>query len=332
MSGLEAVQKNDSPKLAAEHEQPALPNLVDLHKDLAHVSKNKLVAVAENPIAMNAYLNHRDEEESQNSYFKNGVSFVTRLGRQAFGINDASSKFDQARKNGEQALMMSLAEDDHKQRHWEESAGNYSSLALKTGFLFTQGKVGLGGLVAVSATDAAKPADPFPRQAVDTILGSAKGIATFALFSKINEQSWNPVVKGWSFGVGERFIDNGLSSKYYFNKEGGITGESFKNGLVTTLHHSFGPEALGTDAAALGASALLIPINNYTGGAFFKNPFASKLVIAGVSGLVDGSHSELNHQQDHNKKPIDWLEVAKKGGEKSILDTITAIPGTRLWY
>lgn len=330
MSGLEAVQNNDSPKQVAE--PAALPNLVDLQKDMVQVNKSKLVAVVENPIVMNAYLQHRDEEDNQASYFHNGVSFVTRLGRKAFGIEDAASKFDQARKNGEQGLMMQLADADHKQRHWEESAGNYSSLALKTGFLFTHGKVGLGGLVAVSATDAAKPNDPFPRQAVDTILGSVKGIATFALFNKINEQTWNPVVKGWSFGVGERFLDNGLNSKYYFNKDGGITGDSFKTGALTVLQHSFGPESLATNAGALGASALLIPINNYTGGTFFKNPFAAKLVIAGVAGLTEGSHKELNHQQDHNKKPIDWLEVAKKGGERAILDTITAIPGTRLWY
>lgn len=335
MSGLDAAHARDKVKdQPNEKEQVGgLPNFLDLHKDMVQLNKSDLIStMAANPIAMNNYLAARDEEASKDSYFKTATTFLTRTGRKALGVADVSSEFEEARANGNQGIMITLYEADKNQRKFEENVGDYSSAALKTGFLFTSGKVGWGGIVAVSASDAARPSDNFGRQLTDTVLGAAKGLANRAIFMKINEQTWNPVVKGWTYGMSDRFLDNALNSKYYVNGEGKVDLDSFKEGALTALHHTIGVQALTTDAATIGISSLvLLPINRYTGGAYFNNPLAQKLTMAGVAGLTEGSLHELNRQQDR-LKPIDWLRVAQKGGERAVIDTLSAVPGTHLWY
>lgn len=338
MSGFEnrLSEKTQHEHDAADHEHK--PNLLDLHRE-AHESntqprltKSQLIGNFDNnPIALSTYLEHRDARQNRDTYFHAGAAALTRVGRKALGISDASSAFEEARAAGNQGIMITLQQADREQRAFEEKVGNYGSAALKTGFLFTSGKTGWIGLTAVSASDSARPSDSFGQQLVDTTLGAARGLATRALFMKINEQEWNPMIKGWTYGVGDRFIDNSLNSRYYLNADGKVDLNSFKEGALTALHHTIGAQALATDAATLAVSSLLIPINNYTGGAYFKNVLAQKLTIAGVSGLSEGSLRELNRQQDR-MKGIDWLRVAQKGGERAVLDTVSAVPGAHLWY
>lgn len=314
-------------------EKSNLPNLLDLQDRDLKLSKSTLMVAGEQDFAMpmNNYLIVREQQECNKSYLQTGITFITRMGRTALGMRDASSEFEKAKEDGNHGLMLQLRNEDRQQRRTEHKVGVLTGAGLKTAFLFSGGKVGFGGFAALTTADEAKPADPFPKQAVDAVLGATKGIATRYVFNKINEQSWNPVLKGWSFGMSERFIDSGLTSKNYLNEDGSIDGSSFGKGLLKTGNHVFGPQALMVDAGSLAVSSLLLPINSYTGGAYFRNALASKLTMAGVAGLTDGSLHELNKQQDRGKEQIDWLEVAKKGGERAVLDTIAAAPGSRLF-
>lgn len=335
MAGLENTQEKDKTQDGAGKNGP---NLLDLHppSQKLQLTKSNLLLTAGNQesaalvaMPLDTYLVMRQAQENNETYFQNATEFVTRVGRKLVGMDDASSKFEKALKNGDQAAMMALRGDDFEQRKSENKISNYSSAALKIGFLFAGPKIGLAGLTGVYVTDSAKPADQFSTQMTDAALGAAKGLATKFVFDKINAQSWNPILKGWSFGLSDQLIDTGLSRQTYL----GPTGElDLKAGGLKTLSSVFSPNALIADAGSLGVSyALLYPLNAYTGGAMFKNALAAKLSFAGVSGLTDGSLTELNKQQDLGQKPVDWLEVAKKGGERGALNVISALPGSRLF-
>lgn len=329
MPELDHVEKAAAGK---DESSAANTNLLDLHKDQeVKLSKSNLLMASEHTLAMplTTYIQKRDEQESKQTYFTAATTYLTRLGRRAVGARDASSEFDEARKSGNQAIMMSLYDEDRSQRKFEHYFGRYTSAALQTGFLFTGGKLGLAGLTTVATTDSAKPADPFPEQAIDATLGAARGIATRFVFNKINELDLNPVTKGWMFGVSDRFIDVGLNRRTYLDEKGGL---DLAAGAKKTFLSVAGPQALIADAGTAAVThAVLLPINAYTKGSYFANALASKLTMAGVSGLTNGSLRELNHQQWRGKEPIDWVEVAKKGVEKGAIDTISALPGSRLF-
>lgn len=272
------------------------------------------------------YLAQRESQDKDQTWYHVGVSKVTRFGRQLVGMEDASSKFDQALKAGDKTAMMSLRTADDQQRKFEDSATSYSSAMLKTGFLFAGGKVGFAGLVGVTTSDQTRPSDTFNKQLVDAALGAAKGIATQVAFETIRQQAWDPVLKGWTFGMSDRMLDQGLTSSTYENRDGKV---DIAHGLQKTLSTVFSPESLLVDGASVGASyALLYPLNSFTKGALFANPLAAKVAMAGVSGLTGGSLKELNYQQDIGRK-TDWMDIAKKGGEKSVLDMISALPNPR---
>ncbi|MBX9686984.1 MAG: hypothetical protein K2X27_09795 [Candidatus Obscuribacterales bacterium] len=311
-------------------------NLLDLLKDdknLPKLSQSKLLLVdGQNDVlppginSIHNYLAIRDQEENERSYFKAGAAFVLRKGRTLFGHKDAVSEFDAARERGDNAGMVKLLRQDREQRRQEDGFGSYSGAALKTGFLFGGGKIGAIGLTAVTTSDAAKPHDQFSKQALDAVLGAGKGIATTIVFNKIVDTNWSPLLKGWTVGMSNTLINTGLTSNNYINREGEV---DFAFGAKKTLSSVFSPDALIVDGSSIGASfAALKPIDSYFAGALFKNPVTSKLVIAAVSGLTDGSLAEVGRQKDDPKYPsTNWLEVAKKGGEKAALDTISALPG-----
>lgn len=272
------------------------------------------------------YLSLRAEEDKDHSYFHVGMSKATRLGRQLLGMQETSSKFDEAIKKGDKDTMQSLYYADMEQRKSENSISKYSSAMLKTGFLFGGGKLGLAGLTTVSSTDEARPADPFQRQLLDATLGAAKGIATRFAFEAIKGQTWDPIAKGWTFGMSDRFIDAGLSATTYENQAGEW---DLMKGAQRTFSSVLSPQSLIVDGATVAAPyAVLYPLNNYLGGAIFKHPLGAKITMAAVSGLTSGSLKELNSQQDIGMK-IDWMRVAKRGGEKSALDAISALPNPR---
>jgi len=283
--------------------------------------------VAHGHLPLNEYLIRRDEQQKDQTWYGLGVSKLTRLGRNILGMEDASSKFDQAIKDNDQTAMMALRRQDFKQRRFEQNSAHYSSAMLKTGFVFAGNKtIGFAGLVGVTSTDQAHPSDPFQKQALDAVLGATKGIATKLVFEQINAQAWDPVAKGLTFGLSDRFIDRGLTASTYINRE-----EKFDPllGAQKTVLGVVGPEALLADAGAgITSAALLYPINMYTKGAFFAHPLAAKVAMAGVSGLTSGSLRELNQQQDIGRK-TDWVDIAKKGGEKSALDMLSALPNPR---
>jgi hypothetical protein len=333
MAGLEQAQYNDQASdKGGEKHAANLPNLVDLHKeDNFSLSKSNLLQAQEQMVMpLNNYLTLRDSQEDDQSYFKAGIALATRAGRHLIGAEDASSQFDNARKQGNAAGMLSLEHADHEQREMENKIGGYGAAALKTALLFAGGKAAFAGLAAVSMTDEARPADPFPRQVLDAALGAGKGLAMKYAFNQITEQSWNPIVKGWTLGMSNRLIDVGLSSNTYGNAVGGFDQDSLKAGGVKTLASVFSPKSLIVDAATgLAAGAVLEPIDIYSGGKFFSMVPAQRLTLAGVSGLTEGSLRELNKQQyDPRQAQINWLEVAQKGLQKGTIDTLSALPSS----
>lgn len=329
-----------SKKSTEEKSEQAQLNLVELKEKAGGIELSKSpLLLAQNGkdqgfmMPIDNYLIAVEEQEKEQSYFKTATTYATRLARTALGMEDASSKFDKARESGNQGIMYQLYEADRTQRDFEDKFGNYSAAILKTALLFTGGKVGWSGLTAVTASDQAKPSDPFKKQAADAVLGAAKGLASSYLFNKLNETSWNPVSKGWVFGAGSRFIEVSLTSDNYLNKDGSLDSDSFSSGLKKTFMSVAGPEALATDLGTAAVSHLtLLPANYFMGGAYFKHALASKLTMAGVSGLTNGSLRELNRQQDQLPRvDIDWAKVAEKGLEKGTLDTLSALPGARFF-
>ena len=279
------------------------------------------------PMPLAQYLTVRADQDKEQSYFQVGVTHATRFGRYVLGMEDASSKFDKAIKQDDKETMRSLYYADVDQRKTENNVANYGGAMLKTGLLFGGGKyVGLVGFTAVTTTEQAKPADPFQRQAIDAVMGATKGVLTNLAFNAIKEQAWDPVAKGWTYGLTDRFLDAGLSSRTYQDQSGEW---DIKGGAGRTLSSVFSPQSLIVDAATVGAPyAVLYPLNSYLGQALFKSPLGSKLIMAGVSGLTSGSLKDLNEQQNIHRT-IDWVQVAKKGGEKGALDMISALPNPR---
>ena len=346
VDGYFAMPNFDDIRLSASSQEKSglssdQTNLVDLYKETYKTQLKPaelLYAQAGKPeeedqgvtaygrLPLNEYLIRRDEQQKDQTWYGLGVSKITRFGRQLAGMEDASSKFDQAIKDNDQTAMMALRRQDFKQRRFEDNASHYSSAMLKTGLLFSGTKVGFVGLVGVTTSDGARPSDPFQKQAVDAALGAAKGIATRLVFENINAQAWDPVAKGLAFGVSDRFIDSGLSSRTYEDRAGDT---DLLGGAKKTVMNIVSPESLLAEAGSGAVSAaLLYPINMYTKGAFFAHPLASKVAMAGVSGLTSGSLRELNFQQDIGRK-TDWLDIAKKGGEKAGLDMLSALPNPR---
>jgi hypothetical protein len=330
MREFEEVRKDE--KAAEKSNDKVHLNLLDIQQPNQDLKLNKSNLLGEPEslaIPLNKYLTIRDAQEERQSYLRHGTTFLTRLGRHVVGADDAASRFDVARKDNDPAAMLALERADRAQRHFEHQVGSYSGAALKTALLFTGGKVGWAGLAAVSTADEAKPGDPFQQQMTDAALGAAKGLATRFVFNEINAQSWNPVIKGWTFGMSDRLIDVGLSRRTYLDANGDV---DLKAGGLKTLSSVFSAPSLAVDAGTGAAAALaLMPINAYTGGKFFSNEVAAKLTFAGVAGLTEGSLEELNKQQDNPKQPpIDWAEVAIKGLQKGAIDTVSALPTSGL--
>ena len=281
-------------------------NLLDLHKDnTLQLSKSNLMPAAgeqEGYIPLDAYILMREKVKEDQSYFKTATTFLTRGARRLTGSKDASDDFDAAQKEGNQGVMMQLLHQDRKQLMWEDKVANYSSTALKIGSLFAGGKVGFAGLAGVSISDQAKPADGFDKQMTDVALGAAKSIATRFVFNKINELPINPVTKGFAFGLSDRVLEVGLNRETFTGADGNIDllGGAKKTGLSV-----FGPQALIADAGTGAIShGVLLPINYAMKGAFFANPIASRLTMAGVAGGTEGALKNLNFQQESGK-PID---------------------------
>lgn len=306
----------------------AQTNLLELQNDnMLRLTKSNLMPAAgeqEGFIPLDVYIMMREKVKEDQSYFKTATTFLTRAGRHLVGSKDASDEFEAAQKDGNQGLMMQLLHEDRKQLQTEDKVANYASAALKMGFLFTGGKVGLAGLAGVSTTDQAKPSDPFDKQMTDVALGAAKSIATRFLFNKINELPINPVTKGFAFGLGDRALEVGLNRQTFTGPDGNI---DLLGGAKKTALSVLGPQALIADAGTGGISHLaLLPINYYTGGKFFANPIASRLTMAGVAGGTEGALKNLNFQQDSGR-PIDWLQVARSSAENAAMSTVSALPG-----
>ncbi len=307
-----------------------LPNVSLSTSDLLLASSKQNPAAVIMPL--NDYLLSREQHDKEQSYYKLSTTFLYRLSRRVIGADDASSKFDQALRNGDSQGMTQWQDADRKQRQLEQNLGTYSAAILKTGLLFCGPKTAYVGLMGISAADQANPSDSIGKQAVDALLGSAKGAASRYTFDKLNSTSLNPATKGWLFGLSDRFLDVGLTSNTYLTRTGDFTPDSLKAGLRRTGESVFGLDALKTDAGTLVVShAVMLPIGYARGGAFFNNPLYAKATMSGVSGLTNGSLIELNRQQDIGKQfPIDWWEVSKKGLEKAAVNTVSALPPSRI--
>lgn len=294
------------------------------------LSSNKNASAVIMPL--NDYLSFRDTEDKQQSYYRTATTYLSRLTRHALGAEDASAEFDHALRAGDAQGMMRWQDADRKQRALEQNIGFYSAAVLKTALLFCGPKTAYVGLMGISAADQASPSDSLGKQAVDALLGSAKGAASRFMFDKINATSLNPVTKGWLYGVSDRFIDVGLTSNNYLTKAGELTPDSLKAGLWKTGESVFGPDALKADAGTLLVShAVMLPIGYARGGAFFSNPLYAKATFAGVSGLSNGALVELNRQQDLGRDlPIDWWEVSKRGLEKAAINTVSSLPPSKV--
>lgn len=303
-------------------------NFLELHKDnMLRLSKSNLMPAAggqEGFIPLDAYILMREKVKEDQSYFKTATTALTRAGRRLLGAEDASEQFDAAQKAGNQGLMMKLLHEDREQLRHEDKIANYASTALKLGSLFAGGKAGFAGLAGVSISDQAKPADPFGQQMTDVALGAAKSIATRFMFEKINGLPINPVTKGFAFGLTDRFLDVGLNRETFTGADGNIDAWA---GAKKTVLSIVGPQALIADAGTgVVSHGALLPINYFMKGAYFANPIASRLTMAGVAGGTEGALKNLNAQQETGK-PIDWLQVARSSGEHAAMSTVSALPG-----
>jgi len=336
MHGYEDIQNSD--KVGDKNQagqQANFPNLLDLHdgKNQLQLTKSDLLSSSDDlTMPITNYLAIRDSQEQDTSYLKAGISLATNMGRALVGADNASAKFDEARKDGNTASMLSLEHADRQQREFDHKMGVYAGAALKTALLFTRNGYGLAGLAAVASADEAKPSDDFQKQALDAALGAGKGLAWRFAFNEIASQSWNPIVKGWTLGMSDRLIDVGLTRHTYTNENGDVDQNSLKAGGIKTLASVFSPESLIVDAATgLAAGATLGSIDAYTGGKFLSSIPATRLTMAGVAGLTEGSLRDLNRQQDDPRQlQTDWLKVAKAGLQTAAIDTVSALPNAGL--
>lgn len=199
---------------------------------------------------------------------------------------------------------VSLVISDEKLR---KDVDHYGTEIIKTAALFTRGKYGAIGTVALYGLASASPESPIARQAEDFALGAVKGGATRSLLNHVTTAFKSAPTKGILVGIGSRAIDITVSHDTF-------TAPS--KTLSRLNHELLDPKVLVFDAVTWTmGEGLFKGANGLLKGALAKNATAGSISMGGSFGLVTGGSAEIVRQKDAGEK-FDLSKVI----EKSLLE------------
>lgn len=205
-----------------------------------------------------------------------------------------------------------LVISDEKTR---KEVDHYGTELIKTAALFTRGKYGAIGTVALYGLASASPDAPLARQAEDFALGAVKGGATRGLLNHVTTAFKSAPTKGVLVGIGSRAIDITVSHDTF----------TAPSKTLTRLNQELlDPKALLFDAATWTmGEGLFKGANGLLKGSLTKNAMASSIAMGGSFGLVTGGSNEIARQNSAGEK-FDLTKVL----EKSLLEgAVTATAG-----
>jgi hypothetical protein len=184
---------------------------------------------------------------------------------------------------------------------------HYGTELIKTAALFTRGKYGAIGTVALYGLASASPETSLARQAEDFALGAVKGGATRSLLNHVTTAFKSAPTKGILVGIGSRAIDITVSHDTFTAPS--KTLSRLNNELLD-------PKVVVFDAVTwtLG-EGLFKGANGLLKGALAKNATAGSISMGGSFGLVTGGSAEIVRQKDAGEK-FDLGKVI----EKSLLE------------
>ncbi|CAN5309299.1 hypothetical protein BH11CYA1_BH11CYA1_45950 [soil metagenome] len=205
-----------------------------------------------------------------------------------------------------------LVVSDEKLR---KEVDHYGTELIKTAALFTRGKYGAIGTLALYGLASASPDAPIATQAEDFALGAVKGGATRSLLNHIPKVFSSAPTKGILVGIGSRAIDITVSHDTF-------TAPS--KTLSRLNQELLDPKAIAFDAATwtLG-EGLFKGANTVLKGALAKNATIGSMTMGGSFGLITGGSNEIVRQNNAGES-FNLTKVV----ERSLLEgSVTAVAG-----
>lgn len=218
---------------------------------------------------------------------------------------------------GVNAITSHFIADDGQRNTVNHYAGEF----LKTAALFTPGKLGLIGTVALQGLAQASPTDALTTQVEDMALGAAKGAAIRGAFKLVGERFSFAPTKGIVLGTSMRAADAVFQRDLFTNP--------------SAVQHRLGkelinPQAWAFDAVVFGAGeGLFAAGNKMTGGLLQSNRILGSMSMGASFGVVSGGVGEITRQQQAGES-FNLTEVVKKSLLQGTLDGIAGGVGAKL--
>jgi beta-amylase len=219
--------------------------------------------------------------------------------------------------SGVNLVTQHLVGDNEKR----DTINHYAGEFLKTAALFTPGKIGVIGTVALHGLAQASPADALGLQAQDMALGMAKGGAIRGAFSLVGKNFHFAPTKGILIGTASR------AAEAVFQRDLFTDPSAVQKRLGKELVN---PQALAFDAVVFGAGeGLFAAGNRATGGALSRSPLIGSMSMGATFGVVSGGVGEIMRQQDAGEG-FDAGKVAKAALIRGALDAAAGGVGAKI--
>lgn len=198
---------------------------------------------------------------------------------------------------------------------------HYTGEFAKTVALFTKGKAGVIGTVALYGLAQASPEDSLKDKAVDFTLGAAKGGTIKGLFTLAGENMKYAPTKGMVMGASARGAEN------LFQRD--LLTDPLK-ALERTTNQMKDPDALAFDAIVWGLGEGTFQLGNKAlGNALTQNKYVAATAMGGTFGMISGGTGEIMREKQQ-KEQIDFFKVLKAGAVRGTLDAAAGVAGTKL--
>jgi len=215
-------------------------------------------------------------------------------------------------------LVTGLVIKDEKLRH---EVDHYAGELIKTTALFTRGKGGAIGTLALYGVASASPDTSFGQQLEDFTLGAARGGATRAVLNRVSATFKSAPTKGILTGVGSRAIDSIISHDTFTAPS--KTMARLQNELLD-------PKTIAYDAVTwtLG-EGLFKGANGLLKGSLSKNAMAGSVSMGASFGLVTGGSQEIVRQKSAGES-FDLSKVVQKSLLEGLVTGVAGGAGHKL--
>lgn len=193
-------------------------------------------------------------------------------------------------EKGVDAVTSTVIKDDKLRK----DVDHYSVEFIKTAALFTRGKYGAIGTLAIYGLASASPETSLGRQAEDFTLGAVRGFGTRTVLNHVSEKFSSAPVKGVLTGMGSRALD--ITVQHDTFTQPTKTLDRLNKELLD-------PKLLAFDAITwTGGEALFKGANTLLKGSLSKSPLAHSISMGSSFGMVTGGSAEIVRQQDAGEK------------------------------